>query len=83
MSCESCVRAEGNRIGWYVQNTVEPLLILVRRESIINMEECVTKEECKGSKTEEGEQKWSNKKMYGQYVGSQVMTLTRRRGGCG
>ena len=67
MSCESCIRAEENGIGWYVKNTVEPLLILVRQGGIINTEECVTKEEYKRSKTEEREQKWSNKKMYGQY----------------
>ena len=65
MSCESCARAEENGIGWYVKNTVKSLLVVVRQEDIINTEECVTKKEYKRSKTEEKEQKWSNKKMYG------------------
>ena len=45
MSCESCIRAEDNGIGWYVKNTVELLLVLVRKGGVINTEECMTKEE--------------------------------------
>ena len=67
MTCECCVRAEENGIGWYVKNIIELLLILVRQGGIINTEECVTKEEYKRSRTEEREQKQSNKKVYGQY----------------
>ena len=67
VSCECCVRAGENGIGWYVKNTVEPLLVLVREGGIISKEECMAQEEYKRSKTEEREQKWSNKKIYGQY----------------
>ena len=78
MSCESCVRAEENGIGWYVKNTVEPLLILVRQGGIINTEECVTKEEYKRSKTEEREQKWSNK-MYGQFCRATIDDIDKEK----
>ena len=44
MSCERCLRAEENGIGWHLKNTVEPLLVLVRQGGIITTEECVTKE---------------------------------------
>ena len=48
MSCESCVGAEENGIGWYVKDTVEPLLIMVRQGGT---EECLTKEKYNRSKT--------------------------------
>ena len=35
MNCESCVQAEEKGIGWYVKNTAEPLLVLVRKGGII------------------------------------------------
>ena len=38
MGCERCVQAEENSLGWYVRNTVEPLLIAAGRAKIVDVE---------------------------------------------
>ena len=67
ISCESCIRSEENSVGFYMKNSMEPLLEQVRMSGVIQTEECLPKEQYKKEKTTEKEQNWKEKKMYGQY----------------
>ena len=67
ISCEGCISAEENSLGWYVKNSVEPLLQQVARTDVIETERCETKENFKKKVREELEKMWTDKRMYGQY----------------
>ncbi|CAB3978866.1 Hypothetical predicted protein [Paramuricea clavata] len=67
ISCEGCIRTEENSLGWYVKNSVEPLLQQVAKTGVIETERCETKENFKKKAVEELEKAWIDKKMYGQY----------------
>ncbi|CAB4035993.1 Hypothetical predicted protein [Paramuricea clavata] len=47
ISCEGCIRTEENSLGWYVKNSVEPLLQQVAKAGVIETERCETKENFK------------------------------------
>ena len=68
ISCENCVRAEQNNIGWYIKNTVEPLLMAVRKVAGTVSEQSVKKDQYKKKEMAETEERWREKIMYGQYV---------------
>ena len=65
ISCEQCISAEENSLGWYVKNSVEPLLEQVAKTGVIETERCETKENFKKKAVEELEKAWIGKKMYG------------------
>ena len=67
ISCKSCIRSEENSVGFYMKNSMEPLLEQVRMSGVIQTEECLPKEQYKKEKTTKKEQNWKEKKMYGQY----------------
>ncbi|CAB4021725.1 Hypothetical predicted protein [Paramuricea clavata] len=66
ISCEGCIRIEENSLGWYVKNSVEPLLQQVAKTGVIETERCETKENFKKKAIEELEKAWIDKQMYGQ-----------------
>ena len=43
ISCEGCISAEENSLGWYVKNSVEPLLQQVAKTNVIETEGCKAK----------------------------------------
>ena len=67
ISSEGCISAEENSLGWYVKNSVEPLLQQVSRTDVIETERCETKENFKKKVREELEKMWTHKRMYGKY----------------
>lgn len=66
--CEKSVKAEVNSIGWYIHNSDEPLLQEVQEKEIVEARDCVSKNEYRRRDLDQSEEKWRNKKMYGQYV---------------
>ncbi|CAB4027853.1 Hypothetical predicted protein [Paramuricea clavata] len=60
-------KTQENSLGWYVKNSVEPLLQQVAKTGVIETERCETKENFKKKAVEELEKAWIDKKMYGQY----------------
>ena len=54
-------------VGFYIKNSMEPLLEQVRMSGVIQTEEYLLKEQYKKKKTTEREENWKGKKMYGQY----------------
>ena len=67
ISCEGCISAEENSLGWYVKNSVEPLLQQVAKTNVIETEGCEAKENFKRKVREDLEKAWTDKRMYGQY----------------
>ena len=67
ISCEYCVRAEENNVAWYIKNATEPLLLEVRGSGLVGIEDCKDKTQYKRLKATETENRWTEKRMYGQF----------------
>ena len=74
ISCEKCILSEENNMGWYVMNSVEPLLKAVKSAGIVHVVNCVKPKEFKKKRVEDGEKSWREKKMYGQFLREQEET---------
>ena len=68
ISYEKCIRTEENNMGWYVRNSIEPLLEAVKSAGIVDVMNCVKPEEFKKKRVEDGEKSWREKKMHGQFL---------------
>ena len=68
ISCERCIRSEENNIGWYVRNSIEPLLEAVKSAGTVDVLNCVKPEEFKKKRVEDGKISWREKKVYGQFL---------------
>ena len=68
ISCEGCIRMEENNLGWYVRNSVEPLIEDVKAAETIEYNDTVNKKEFKQRWMNEKKELWKNKRMYGQFV---------------
>ena len=68
ISCEGCIRMEENNLGWYVRNSVEPLIEGVKAAETIEYSDTVNKKEFKQSWMREKKELWKNKRMYRQFV---------------
>ena len=49
VSCEGCIRMEENNLGWYVRNSVEPLIEGVKASETIKYNDTVNTKEFKQS----------------------------------
>ena len=67
ISCEGYVTYEENNLCWYIKHSTESLLVQVRNSKIVDAASSVDKTEYKRNKINAGEQRWKNKKMYGQF----------------
>ena len=47
ISCEGCIRMEENNLGWYVRNSVEPLIQGMKAAETIKCNDTVNKKEFK------------------------------------
>ena len=47
ISCEACIKMEENNLGWYVRNSVEPLIEGVKAAETIEYNDTVNKKEFK------------------------------------
>ena len=68
ISCEMCVRGEENNLGWYINNSVEPLLLKVKENKTIKTEGCMERKEYKKAVTAEKKEGWQVKEMHGKFV---------------
>ena len=68
IGCERCIKAEENNLAWYVNNSVEPFIMGVRRGGIMRCEKSMKKDEFKKIAIEETEERWRDKVIYGQFV---------------
>ena len=55
-------------MGWYVRNSVESLIRGDRFAKVVDIEDVVSKDEFKRGWMNEKEQRWKEKRMYGQFV---------------
>ena len=78
-SCEGYIRIEENNLGWYVRNSVEPLIEGVKAAEPIECNDTVNKKEFKQTWMRKKKELWKNKIMYGQMkkkhgAGSEMLT---------
>ena len=66
ISCEGCIRMEENNLGWYVRNSIEPLIEGVKAAETIECTDAVDKKEFKQRWMWGKKELWKNKRMYGQ-----------------
>ena len=68
ISIEMCVRSDGNNLGLYVRGSNEALLRDVKKVGIVKNENLMEKEDFKKNSQNEFENKWHEKRMYGQFL---------------
>ena len=68
INCEGCIRTEGNDLGWYARNLVEPLIEGVKAAETMVYNDTMNKKEFKQIWMREKKELWKNKIMYGQFV---------------
>ena len=73
ISCEGCIRAEGNGPGWYINNSSEQLLPLTKDSKVIETDSCKEPDEFKQAAMEELRNTWREKKMYVQLFERSLM----------
>ena len=78
ISSEGCIRMEQKKLGWYVRNSVEPLIEDVKAAETIEYIDTVNKKEFKQSWMREEKELWKNKIMYGQFVREMLETTDEK-----
>ena len=68
ISVERCIREEENSLGFYVTNSEENLMRGVLTAETINTRETITSVEFKKQREKELKEKWSEKRMHGQFI---------------
>ena len=68
ISVERCMREEENSLGFYVANSEENLIRGVLTAQTINTRENITSAEFKKQREKELKEKWSEKRMHGQFI---------------
>ena len=63
VSCEGCIRMEENNFGWYLRNSVEPLIEDVKAAETVEYNDAVNKKEFKQRWVSEKKELWKNKRM--------------------
>ena len=81
-SCEGCIRMEENNLGWYVRNSVEPLIKDVKAAETIECNDTVNKKEFKQRWMSEKKKLCENKRMYGQFVREMPETTDEKETWC-
>ena len=80
ISCEGCIRMDQNNLGWYVGNSVDPLIEGegVKAAERIEYNDTVNKKEFQQSWMREKKELWKNKRMYGQFVREMPATIDEK-----
>ena len=68
VSVERCIRGEENSLGFYVANSEENFIRGVSTAETINTRETITSAEFKRQREKELKEKWSEKRMHGQFI---------------
>ena len=79
ISCEGCMWMEENNLGWYVRNSVEPLIEGVKAAETIRCNDTENKKEFKQRWMREKKELWKNKRMYRQFVRAMPQTTDEKR----
>lgn len=69
-SCEKFVQSEENDLEWYVSGSIEPLIQGVRLAEVVDTKDVISKNEFKRMWTIKKQQRWKEKRVYGQFVES-------------
>ena len=77
ISCEMCVKAEENNLAWYVRNSNERLMAGVRKIKILDSEGAKEKNEFKRDRQNASLNRWTEKKMYGQFLREMPETVDK------
>ena len=83
ISCEGCVRSEDDSFRWYVRNSMESFIRGVWFAKVVDTEDVVSKDEFKRGWMNEKEERWKEKRMYGQFVREMLESTEKRRHGNG
>ena len=67
ISCEGCIRMEQNNLGWYVKNSIEPLIEGAKAGETIEYNDTVNKKGFKQTWMREKKELRKNKRMFGQF----------------
>ena len=67
ISCEGCIRMEQNNLGWYVKNSIEPLIEGAKAAETIEYNDTVNKKGVKQRWMREKKELRKNKRMFGQF----------------
>ena len=67
ISCEGCIRMEQNNWGWYVKNSIEPLIEGAKAAETIEYNDTVNKKGFKQRWMREKKELRKNKRMFGQF----------------
>ena len=67
ISCEGCIRMEQNNLGWYVKNSIEPLIEGAKAGETIEYNDTVNKKGFKQTCMREKKELRKNKRMFGQF----------------
>ena len=67
ISCEGCIMMEENNLGWYLRNSIEPLIESMKTAGTKECNDTVNKEFRQRLMSEKKEL-WKNKRMYRQFV---------------
>ena len=65
IECKMCVKAEENRLGWYVKHHIEPLIVTARIRNIVPIENPTQPKQFKQQDNEERLNNWREKTMSG------------------
>ena len=79
ISCEGCIKMKENKLGWYVRNSVEPLIEGVKAAETIRCNDTENKKEFKQRWMREKKELWKNKRMYRQFVRAMPETTDEKR----
>ena len=64
ISCEGCIKMEENNLGWYVRNSVNPLIEGMKAAETIECNNLVNKKEFKQRWMRKKKKLWKNKRIY-------------------
>ena len=68
ISVEHCVKEEENSLAWYIQNSNENMLEMVKFHGHLNIEECKEPKTLKKENREKVYLDWKDKRMHGQFL---------------
>ena len=74
-----CIREEENSLGFYVANSGENLIRGVLEAETINTRETITSVEFKKQKEKELKEKWSEKRMHGQFIRETMVKVDKEK----
>ena len=79
ISCKETIRSEENNLGWYLKNSLEPLMQGVKHVGILEFNTTVSKKEFKKKISVERYDGWKSKPMYVQFIRAMPKTTVKAK----